>query len=208
MKIIMSALLSLACLFAPDALSFADSVTLRAVVSKTASYGIPKTGNPSYVSYDDGYYNKGTPLTGPRFTDNGNNTVIDNGTGLMWIKDPSQIPGGTWGTPGSPAHMYWLTGLANCHALAVSNYAGHSDWRMPNIAELWSLLYYISSVPTSPLIDPTYFPNTAYNYYWTSTGYYIQSWTVCFSPYISPRGAVSFMNNNSNCHVRPVRGPD
>ena len=48
------------------------------------------------------------------------------------------------------------------------NFGGHSDWRMPTIKELSTLVD--SSIPyPGPTIDTTFFPNTVSSYYWSST---------------------------------------
>jgi len=67
---------------------------------------LPKTGQTtSYVDFDDGYYQKGSPIS-PRFVDNGNGTISDRVTSLMWIKDsPYMIPGAT----GVSADNMWTT---------------------------------------------------------------------------------------------------
>jgi Protein of unknown function (DUF1566) len=70
-----------------------------------------------------------------RFTDNGNGTVTNPRTGLMWKHCPE---GASWngkvcsdiGTP-----MNWVQAMK---AAKASRYAGHSDWRLPTIAELQS----------------------------------------------------------------------
>ncbi len=52
---------------------------------------LPKTGQTtSYVSYDDGYYQKGSSIT-PRYVDNGDGTISDRSTNLMWVKEPAKI---------------------------------------------------------------------------------------------------------------------
>ena len=55
---------------------------------------LPKTGQTtSYESGDDGDYEAGNPVS-PRLVDNGNGTVSDRATGLMWVKSvPLIIPG-------------------------------------------------------------------------------------------------------------------
>jgi len=59
--------------------------------------GLPKTGQTiSYVAGDDGDYEAGYVPDGDRFVDNGDGTVTDNATGLMWVKDMHRIiPGGS-----------------------------------------------------------------------------------------------------------------
>ena len=127
MKIVINALLVIAFFFAFDTSSFADSVTLKAIISKPmGSGGLPKTGQTnSYGTRDDGALKKGYPLSGPRYTDNHDNTITDNATGLMWINDTSSAGvGGTYS---------WSGAITACSTLT---YAGHSDWRLPNIEEM------------------------------------------------------------------------
>ena len=83
--------------------------------------------------------------------------TVDNRTGLMWITNP--VDAGLSGT------YTWLNALAACEGVV---YAGHSDWRLPNISELMSIVDY--NMSTSPQVNAAYFPNTQL-YYWTSTTY-------------------------------------
>ena len=54
--------------------------------------GVPKTGQTTiYAAGDDGDLQKGIALPSPRFTDNGNGTVTDNLTGLIWLKNANCI---------------------------------------------------------------------------------------------------------------------
>jgi len=105
-------------------------------------YGIPKTGQlVEYTTGDDGHYQAGHPFTGNHFTDNGNGTITDNSTGLMWIKD-------YWTLAGMVANK-WEPQLAFCESLI---YAGHDDWRMPNIKELITLMDFSRYTPCTPAI--------------------------------------------------------
>lgn len=159
-------------------------------------WGIPKTGQTTeYRSGDDGTYQKGYPKSGSRFTDNGDGTVTDNASGLMWVKDPSQL-GGVWGTPGVSSFMSWNNAIDNCLSLV---YAGHSDWRLPNIKELINLVDYGRS---NPAIDPL-FQNTRSNYYWASTtahGVATHAWTVGFGS-----GGILGFAKTGSYYPRPVR---
>jgi len=52
---------------------------------------LPKTDQTtSYADYDDGWYEAGNPVS-PRFTDNGDGTITDNATSLMWAKDGNGV---------------------------------------------------------------------------------------------------------------------
>ena len=130
----------------------------------TIEKGLTKTGlDISYYPGDDGDYKKGIPTEGNRFIDNGDGTITDKVSGLMWVKDPSQIPGGLFGTPGSPSRMMWYDAIDRCENL---DYAGYSDWRMPNVRELDSIVHH---GVYNPAIDSLFFPNTQGDGYWTST---------------------------------------
>jgi hypothetical protein len=89
--------------------------------------------------------------------DNGDGTVSDHETGLMWQKSPQQNA------------MSWADALAYCENLGLAEY---TDWRMPNAKEQQSILNYSLN---NPAIDTAFFPNfppnQTYNnqWYWTST---------------------------------------
>ncbi|MDD5011978.1 MAG: DUF1566 domain-containing protein, partial [Phycisphaerae bacterium] len=142
------------------------------------SFGIPKTGQTtSYQDYDDGYYKKGTPASGAHFTKAGNLTT-DNGTGLMWVADHAAI--GTVGGYNFASTMSWSDALLAVTALNSAAYGGYSDWRLPNIKELQSIVDYGR---VGPAIDTTYFPNAQSYSYWSSTtlaGGTVYAWYVYF----------------------------
>ncbi len=62
------------------------------------------------------------------FVDNGDGTVTDRATGLMWQKD------------GSPDGMTWANAKEYINTLNRKRFAGYSDWRLPTIEELASLM--------------------------------------------------------------------
>jgi hypothetical protein len=62
------------------------------------------------------------------FVDNGDDTVTDRVTGLMWQKD------------GSSEGMTWANAKAYVNKLNSDRFAGYSDWRLPTIEELASLM--------------------------------------------------------------------
>ena len=85
------------------------------------------------------------------FTDNGDGTITDNLTELVWQK-----------TPNTQAQN-WENALVYAENLALSNL---SDWRLPNIKELQSLN---DESRTNPSINPLFFPSIGVNNYWSST---------------------------------------
>jgi len=105
------------------------------------------------------------PATAPgsRFVDFGDGTVGDKATGLQWKRCSE---GQTWS--GSTC-----TGIASSHtwqaALQLAegaSDAGRSDWRLPNIKELASI---VEQACVSPAIDLAAFPGTASAGYWSSS---------------------------------------
>ena len=126
----------------------------------TGTAALPDTGQTSvYTTNDDGTYQPGT--TGKSYTDNGNGTITDNRTGLMWKK--CSEPDTTTNCSGSPTAYTWANAITQCEGLS---YASRTDWRLPNAVELFSITVQQGS---APLINTTYFPSTVSNAYWTST---------------------------------------
>lgn len=146
-----------------------------------------KTGAvTSIVDYDDGYYQKGisrslTILTDGQYsgttalvlnakTDNHSNAcVLDNNTGLMWSRvavltigpnDNGTLP---WTTDGNGDGIYPLVAVANSSALA-----GYSDWRIPNLMELFSIFKVggadTTTFPSYPTAAPTWTSTSIHNF--------------------------------------------
>ncbi|MGB5418241.1 DUF1566 domain-containing protein [Algibacter sp.] len=94
------------------------------------------------------------------FMDNGNNTITDKATSLMWSKEDSK------------KGMNWEDALAYAEN---SNFAGYSDWRLPNVKELQSIVDYSGVFPAidSSIFNISTITNEAgnqdYPYFWTST---------------------------------------
>jgi len=110
-------------------------------------------------------YVRGNPDYGQNeFVDNGDGTISDLATGLMWQQRDS-------GTA-----MDWSAALAYCENL---DYAGYDDWRLPNVKELESIVDYSRSPDTtgsaalSPLFTISTITNEAgetdYPFFWSST---------------------------------------
>jgi len=106
----------------------------------------------------EGFYQAGCPSEG-RFVDHGDGTVTDTCTGLEWQKDTADVNGN--GSIGDEDHLSWQGALNYCENLS---FAGHSDWRLPNVRELQSIVDYGRETPA---IDPV-FEAVSY-WYWSST---------------------------------------
>jgi hypothetical protein len=102
------------------------------------------------------------------YVDQGNGTVTDGRSGLTWKRCAE---GQAWdgaACSGSPTFHDWPAALALAEA---SGFAGHDDWRLPNLKELLSL---VETCRSDPAINDTIFPNTLFapaeNFsFWSST---------------------------------------
>ncbi|HYJ42631.1 MAG TPA: DUF1566 domain-containing protein [Steroidobacteraceae bacterium] len=113
------------------------------------------------------------PLDAARFLDNGDGTVNDAHTGLMWQRCPLGYVLNAQGTTAdlrddtcdvagsSPGN--WQAAL---QAAASDALAGHGDWRVPNLKELESIVQLQCIAPT---IDTITFPFAAPTITWSST---------------------------------------
>jgi len=106
----------------------------------------------------------------PSYQDNGDGTVIDLNTGLMWQKDPGD-------------KMTYSQAVSGASSFSL---AGFSDWRIPTIKELYSLMDFRGTDPDplsgsssglTPYIDTNYF---VFEYGDTSSGERIidSQWTT------------------------------
>lgn len=113
------------------------------------------------------YVRGNTDYGANNFTNNGDGTITDSATGLMW----SQNDNGTG--------LNWESALAYIETQNGADYLGYNDWRLPNAKELQSIVDYTRcpDVTGSPAIDPV-FNCTAitneggqadYPYYWIGT---------------------------------------
>jgi len=111
---------------------------------------VPQTGQTAaYDSNtpprDDGALQEGVPLPTPRFADLGDGTIKDNLTGLIWLKKADcAFAGRTWQQSLDDVMSLNATGTMNGHDCGdESNHGTHqTDWRLPNIRELTSLVHY------------------------------------------------------------------
>lgn len=151
--------------------------------------GVPKTGQTTvYRTGDDGTYQKGVASPSPRFTDNADGTVTDNLTGLMWTKNAN-----IWGG------LVWNTAVNNCQGYSL---AGYSDWRLPNLREMGTLIDYREYNPALPSGHP--FTGVQWWYYWSSTTFAddtAYAWIV----YLGAGGG-NVDNKVIEYYVWPVRG--
>jgi len=136
---------------------------------------------------------RGQELSFGNFNDNGDGTVTDNNTGLMW----QQSEGG---------QQTWEGAITYCEDLSLYDY---TDWRLPNKNELNSIVDYEIY---DPAIDTNFFPGVFASspdggalYYWSSTTLASDSsyaWNISFYTGMVASG---YLKSNSGCYVRCVR---
>ncbi|MCP4366007.1 MAG: DUF1566 domain-containing protein [Planctomycetes bacterium] len=115
----------------------------------------------------------GTINTYPRFTDNGNGTVTDSLTGLIWLKNADCA--GTsviWDTAVDYANALY-DGCTSCFGTAgdcgLSDGSTAGQWRLPNIKELQSLIDFGQYDPALPSGHP--FTGVQSYSYWSGSTY-------------------------------------
>jgi hypothetical protein len=167
---------------------------------------VPKTGQTTpYVAGDDGTLKKGVTWPTPRFTDNGNGTVTDNLTKLIWMKNANAF-----------GAKNWVDALATANNLQAG-YGGLTDgskpgdWRLPNLRELQSLIDYAFYIPPLPntlgtgqWAEGNPFQGVQSDYYWSSstyTGSTARAWEVLFYD-----GGAYHDPKSNEWYVWPVRG--
>jgi len=161
---------------------------------------VPKTGQTTgYATGDDGDLEKGVAWPNPRFTDNGNGTVTDNLTGLIWLKNAN--PDGT---------KTWNNAIVYCNSLAdgtagLSDASTAGEWRLPNVRELLTLIDFSKGDPDVPL--PTDHPFTGvanYFNYWTNTTFAANSSYAWFISMNTGAGSATW--KTSTYYIWAVRG--
>jgi hypothetical protein len=73
------------------------------------------------------------------FSDNGDGTVTDNRTCLMWLKDADCVGQRAWTDVDTSTEVVALINGASCDGYTGGTY---TDWRLPTVQELQSLVHY------------------------------------------------------------------
>jgi hypothetical protein len=109
------------------------------------------------------------------FSNSDNGTVSDLATGLTWQQADDGVT------------RNWQEALAYCENLSL---AGSSDWRLPNVKELQSIVDYARN---SPALDTSVFTQTNWRgWFWSSTTHAGRNGSfaayVCFGPCVAANG--------------------
>ncbi|MBU1535988.1 DUF1566 domain-containing protein [Myxococcota bacterium] len=128
------------------------------------------------------------------YVDNGDGTVSDRATGLMWAQDDSG------------EGMIWEDALAYAQQMNAVEHLGYSDWRVPNIKELQSIIDYTRSPESSdsPALDPVFNATSFINelgeedwpFVWSSTTHVGSNGSAAAASYVAFGKALGYMNGN------------
>lgn len=130
-------------------------------------------------------------------------TVVDNTTGLMWMRCTL---GQSWMNAtctGTAQKMGWDKLIDVNNLNKSGGFAGKQDWRLPNINELRSI---VEDCRSSPAINTVLFPATPPTKFWTASPYVsisTNAWLVDFS-----QGRDNFEPKTNANYVRLVRVAD
>jgi hypothetical protein len=141
------------------------SLQACATAITVATFKMPDTGQTqSYTNTfgEDHDYS----INPPSYTDNGNGTITDNVTSLIWQKQDDGVA------------KTWADAITYCDNLTLG---GQTDWRLPSRLELVSIVDY--GTYSSSYINTTYFPGTIAPTYWSSienANYALNAWAVWY----------------------------
>ena len=194
--------------------------TLRALPA-----GLPKTGQTSsYGTGSDGDLQQGAARS---FTDNGDGTITDDATGLMWEKKISDgtihdvnYAFHTWASAPPSARNGTIVTTFLTALNGGGGFAGYTDWRIPNVTELQSLVNYQTFSPPStyaafntactPGCSVTTCSCTAIAHYWSSTtqiGSVNNAWAISFQqglPAFAPKTGGINVRASAAAHDRSI----
>ena len=140
-------------------------------------------------------------MTERRFIDNGDATVTDTWTKLMWVQEDSYLILKKFVTY---PHAKKLLDKLN-----AESFAGHNDWRFPNKREAHSLFHSDKSKSTKDkyemdiYIDPIFTEGCGYDTWTSHTRGKITAYSYSFN---SGRGGHKEVDDTLNTSVRFVRG--
>lgn len=188
--------------------SMCGTTSATCINSPVGSDGYGYVSGPYHIPYGVAWaYNGYTDLVPPvRFTSGSDaeaDCITDKLTGLMWVKDLNTvaIKDSTAGSKTS-----WQNALDSiATANSGSGYCGHTDWWLPNVNEMASLINQGES-PPSTWLNSQGFRNVQAGYYWSSTTVALNTpyvWMV--SMLVGSVTSAAKIGTNSTYYVWPVR---
>jgi hypothetical protein len=162
------------------------------IVDTNQGYTYDNSDRIDPVAKGEAFYGQDAQYTGnvPSYTDNGDGTITDNVTGLVWAQELS--------TSG----LSWDEASDYCESLTLG---GYDDWRLPTVKELWSIRDFSQGWPW---VDTDYFhlvgdgTDQRQQHSWTSNIYLVES------EYQNEQvqGNPSFIVNDWTGHIKAMDG--
>ncbi|MGA9109983.1 MAG: DUF1566 domain-containing protein [Smithella sp.] len=148
--------------------AIADPLVSLAETGQTSCYDASGNTIACTGTGQDGALQEGVAWPSSRFTNNGDGTITDKLTGLMWTQN-ANTPGPAGCSPGGAQPFEtWQGSLTYVACLNTNSYLGYTDWRLPNVNELNSLVN-AGQVDTADWLNNVGFSNVQINEYWSST---------------------------------------
>ncbi|MEW6033695.1 MAG: DUF1566 domain-containing protein, partial [Chloroflexota bacterium] len=152
------------------------------ITSPMLSYTIVDTGQTKFYDNSkeipapkqtESFYGQDAHYQGnqPAYTDNGDGTVTDLNTGLVWQKSPDRNGDGKIEYSDKVTYSEAQLVPAKLNAM---KYGGFSDWRLPTVKELYSLIDFRGAEPNpqaSSSAGATPYINTDYFEFWGGPHY-------------------------------------
>lgn len=136
-----------------------------------------------------------------RFIDNGDGTVSDRMTGLMWKQGDSYLD--------VKSFVTYRQAKKYLNKLNETRFAGHDDWRFPSREEPHTLFYQdkshkiLDKYEMELFIDPAFTEGCGWDTWTSQTRGKITAYTYSFA---NGRGGHKDVDDNLNSSLRPVRG--
>lgn len=170
-------------------------VRSRGIVRKTGAHEL---AGYRFEDSEDGGVPQGIAWPVPRFRDNLDGTMTDNMTGLVWMKDA-----GITGMNTFADSRLFLEGLNDG---TVEGNCGYTDWRIPGIREMQTLVHY-GKTDCSQWLEglEAGFENVG-NFYWTQTVYSTSRGRQSYWFISLEAGVTAEFGKDSRLSFWPVRG--
>jgi len=203
-----------------------ESSRIESAVMKTGQTISANNYSDWSSEYDDAYWAKqgigidGSNTDGGRFEVNkkpddqeDDGTVTDKKTGLMWTQNSKAKYEEIYNVSQTWSDAFKLINALNNpnespnlpDGCTTSGASCYTDWRLPNIKELQSLVDYGHTAPAMPEKYEDAFGTVKNYYYWSSTtnlnNPYAHAWAVYMFT-----GVVTSQSKSNPCYVWPVRG--
>lgn len=184
-------------------------VVLLPLAALAGEVDLPKTGQTTCYDQSgnvidcadtgqDGDIQAGVAWPEPRFEDNGDGTITDHLTGLVWLKNANCFGARTWSQ-----------GLSDCNTLAngscgLTDGSVAGDWRLPNIIELEGLVNAEES-NSAVWLNTQGFTNVQSSFYWSAT---TLAYGTDFAWFVAMYNGCVFSGfiKSDSYYVWPVRG--